>query len=315
MKKQKKSNLTRIVNGKRHLTLTGRKAVTGLKFITPLLIGLVFFFGVPLVQSFIFSVSEITTNSQGYTVDFIGFANYKNIFFEHASFIPTFLKTLKNVVWNVPLILIFSFFVSVLLNQKFKGRMFARALFFLPVVISCGIILKIENIAYMETALFHSGSEGTAMSNMLGGIQLSEYLMKLGIADSLITYLSQALAQVYSIINASGVQILILIAALQTIPESLFEASSIEGATAWENFWKITFPMVSPYILVTTVYTIIDSFLRVDNSDNMSSLIDTTVNGMKYGLAASMAWIYFIAVGALLGIVTFIISRYVAYTD
>lgn len=315
MKKQKKSNLTRVVNGKRHLTLTGRKAVTGVKFITPLLIGLVFFFGVPLVQSFIFSVSEITTNSQGYTVDFIGFANYKNIFFEHASFIPTFLKTLKNVVWNVPLILIFSFFVSVLLNQKFKGRMFARALFFLPVVISCGIILKIENIAYMETALFHSGSEGTAMSNMLGGIQLSEYLMKLGIADSLITYLSQALAQVYSIINASGVQILILIAALQTIPESLFEASSIEGATAWENFWKITFPMVSPYILVTTVYTIIDSFLRVDNTENMSSLIDTTVNGMKYGLAASMAWIYFIAVGALLGIVTFIISRYVAYTD
>jgi len=315
MKKQKKSNLTRVVNGKRHLTLTGRKAVTGVKFITPLLIGLVFFFGVPLVQSFIFSVSEITTNSQGYTVDFIGFANYKNIFFEHASFIPTFLKTLKNVVWNVPLILIFSFFVSVLLNQKFKGRMFARALFFLPVVISCGIILKIENIAYMETALFHSGSEGTAMSNMLGGIQLSEYLMKLGIADSLITYLSQALAQVYSIINASGVQILILIAALQTIPESLFEASSIEGATAWENFWKITFPMVSPYILVTTVYTIIDSFLRVDNTENMSSLIDTTVNGMKYGLAASMAWIYFIAVGALLGIVTFVISRYVAYTD
>ena len=315
MKKQAKSSLTRVVNGKRNLTLTGRKAVTGLKFISPLLIGLVFFFGVPLIQSFIFSVSEIKTTSSGYTVDFTGFDNYKNIFFEHASFIPTFVTTIKDVLWNVPLILIFSFFVSVLLNQKFKGRMFARALFFLPVVINCGVILKIENIAYMETALFHSGSEGTAMSNMLGGIQLSQYLMKLGIADSLITYLTEALAQVYSIINASGVQILILIAALQTIPESLFEASSIEGATAWENFWKITFPMVSPYILVTTVYTIIDSFLRVDNSANMSSLIDNTVNGMDYGLAASMAWIYFIAVGAILGIVTFVISRYVAYTD
>ncbi len=315
MKKQAKNSLTRVVNGKRNLTLTGRKAVTGIKFISPLIIGLIFFFGVPLIQSFIFSVSEITTNSNGYTVDFIGFDNYKNIFFEHASFIPTFITTLKDVIWNVPLILIFSFFVSVLLNQKFKGRMFARALFFLPVVISCGIILKIENIGYMETALFHSGSEGTAMSNMLGGIQLAEYLMKLGIADSLISYLTEALAQVYSIINASGVQILILIAALQTIPESLFEASSIEGATAWENFWKITFPMVSPYILVTTVYTIIDSFLRVDNSANMSALIDTTVNGMNYGLAASMAWIYFIAVGALLGLVTFVISRYVAYTD
>ena len=316
MKKKIKPNLTRVVGGKRQLTLTGRKAVTGIAFISPLLIGIIFFFGVPLIQSFIFSVSEINTTSDGYNVDYIGFANYKNIFFEHTSFIPTFVVTLKDVLWNVPLILIFSFFVSVLLNQKFKGRMFARALFFLPVVISCGIILKIENIAYMETALFHSGTEqGTAMSNMMGGIHLSEYLMKLGIADSLITYLTDALAQVYSIINASGVQILILIAALQTIPESLFEASSIEGATAWENFWKITFPMVSPYILVTTVYTIIDSFLRVDNSANMSSLIDTTVNGMKYGVAASMAWIYFIAVGAILAIVTFVISRYVAYTD
>ncbi len=315
MKKQIKNSLTRKVNGKRHLTLTGRKAVTGLKFISPLLIGLLFFFGVPLIQSFIFSVGEIKTNSTGYTIDYIGFANYKNIFFKHASFIPTFVRTLKDVVWNVPLILIFSFFVSVLLNQKFKGRMLARALFFLPVVINCGIILKIENISYMETALFHSGAEGTAMSNMLGGVQLSEYLMKLGIADSLISYLTEALAQVYSIINASGVQILILIAALQTIPESLFEASSIEGATAWENFWKITFPMVSPYILVTTVYTIIDSFLRVDNSQNMSALIDTTVDNMNYGLAASMAWIYFIAIGAILGIVAFVISRYVAYTD
>lgn len=315
MKKQAKSSLTRVVNGKRTLTLTGRKAVTGLKFISPLLIGLVFFFGVPLVQSFIFSISEIKTNSSGYSLDFIGFANYKNIFFEHESFIPTFAATIKDVIWNVPLILIFSFFVSVLLNQKFKGRMFARALFFLPVVISCGIILQKENISYMETALFHSGSQGTAMSNMLGGIQLSEYLMKLGIADSLITYLSNALAQVYSIINASGVQILILIAALQTIPESLFEASSIEGATAWENFWKITFPMVSPYILVTTVYTIIDSFLRIGTKASVSSLISSTVDGMKYGLAASMAWVYFVAVGAILAIVSLVISRYVAYTD
>ncbi len=317
MKKNKpiRNNLTRIADGKRVLTLTGRKAVTGLCFVIPLIIGLIFFFGVPLVQSFIFSIGEIKTTNDGYSVNYIGFDNYKNIFFEHASFIPTYLRTLKNVAWNVPLILIFSFFVSTLLNQKFKGRMFARALFFLPVVISCGVILNIENIAYMETSIFHSGTEGTAMSNMLGGIHLEEYLLKLGIADSLITYFTNALAQVYSIINASGVQILILIAALQTIPESLYEASSIEGATAWENFWKITFPMVSPYILVTTVYTIIDSFLRIDNSANMSSLIDSVANGMDYGLAASMAWIYFLSIGLILALVTFVISRYVAYTD
>ena len=297
------------------LSLSGKKSLTGLLFISPLLIGLFFFFGIPLVQSFLFSVAEIKTGSEGYTLNYIGFANYKNIFFEHETFLRTFAGTLKSVVWNVPLILIFSFFVSTLLNQKFRGRMLARAVFFLPVVVSCGVILRIENIEYMQVSLFNSGTEGTVMSNMLGGIHLSEYLLKLGVAASVIQYLTGALAQVYSIINASGVQILVLIAALQTIPPSLYEASSIEGATGWENFWKITFPMVSPYILVTTIYTIIDSFLRVGNGENMTALIDDTANGMQYGLAASMAWIYFLAVGLLLGAVVLIISRYIAYTD
>lgn len=310
-----KGKMFHIKNGKRCLTLYGRKAVTGLAFITPLIIGLTVFFGIPLVQSFIFSISDIAVNSDGYTVNYIGFKNYHNIFFEHASFLRTFAYTIKNVCWNVPLILIFSFFVSTLLNQKFRGRMLARALFFLPVIVNCGIILKIENLDYMANSLFHSGAEGTAMSNMLGGIHLSEYLLKLGIADSLIQYFTNALSAVYAIINASGVQILLLIAALQTIPESLYEASSMEGATRWENFWKITLPMISPYILVATVYTIIDSFLRIDRSENMAYLIDATAGGMHYGLAAAMAWIYFITVAAILAAVTAIISRYVAYTD
>lgn len=313
--KRRRDTFARTINGKKTLTLYGRKAVTGFCFISPLIIGLLIFFGIPLMQSFIFSISEVKTTSESYTVSYTGFGNYHNLFFEHATFLRTFFNTLKNVVWNVPLILIFSFFVSTLLNQKFKGRMFARAIFFLPVVISCGVILKIENLSYMQTSLFHSGAEGTSVSEMLGGIHLSEYLMKLGVADSLITYFTNALSQIYSIINASGVQILILIAALQTIPEALYEASSIEGATAWENFWKITFPMVSPYILVTTVYTIIDSFLRVDSSQNMSALIDDTANAMNYGLAAAMAWVYFVAVGIILAVVVAIISRYVSYSD
>ena len=119
--------------------------------------------------------------------------------------------------------------------------MWVRALFFLPVIVSCGVVMRLDNQAYVESHVFHGGSgDGTVMSNMLGGIQLAEYLKDLGIAPELITYLTTALDGIYDIINASGVQILLLLSALQTIPESLFEASSIEGATAWENFWKIT---------------------------------------------------------------------------
>ncbi len=304
-------------NGK-SLTLSGRKARTGLIFISPLLFGFIFLFAVPLFNSFMFSVGEIQLNPDGYSFKFLGFDNYKNIFFEHTTFLRSFATTIKDVVTDTPLILIFSFFIAVLLNQKFKGRMWVRALFFLPVIISSGVVMRLDNQAYVDSHIFHSGSgEGTVMSNMMGGIGLSEYLIDLGIAPGLIEYLDTALEGIYEIINASGVQILILLSALQTIPEALYEASSIEGATAWENFWKITFPMLSPFILVTTVYTIIDSFLMVGSDVyNMTRLIETTVNEkLDFAVASAMSWVYFIAVGLILGLVSFIISRYISYTE
>lgn len=297
------------------MSLAGKKSFAGILFVSPLIIGLLTVFGIPLVKSFLFSISEIKSTSNGYTIDFKGFGNYKYIFFDDSEFLPIFFSTIKDVIWRVPLVVVFSFFVSTLLNQQFKGRMFARALFFLPVLVSSGVILKVENLQDMESYLFHSGTVGTELSNMLGGIHLEEYLLKLGIADSLIQYFSRALSEVYVIINASGVQILLLISALQTIPEALYEASSIEGATAWENFWKITFPMVSPYILVVAIYSIIDSFMRIDGTLNMSTYIDLVVQKLEYGRAASMAWIYFTAIGLFLAIVFFIVSRFVQYND
>lgn len=304
-------------NGKT-LTLSGRKAVTGLIFVLPLILGFIFLFAVPMFNSFMYSVGEIELKPDGFSFKFTGFQNYKNIFFEHTTFLRSFTTTLKDVALEVPLILVFSFFIAVLLNQKFKGRMWVRALFFLPVIVSCGVVMRLDNQAYVESHVFHGGSgSGTVMSNMLGGIQLAEYLQDLGIAPELITYLTTALDGIYDIINASGVQILLLLSALQTIPESLFEASSIEGATAWENFWKITFPMLSPYILVTTFYTIIDSFMMTGNETyNMTKLIETTVNEkLNFAVASAMSWVYLVAIALIIAVVCFIISRYVSYTE
>lgn len=300
------------------LTLKGRKARTGLLFVTPLIFGFIFLFAVPMFNSFMFSVGEIQLNPEGYKFKFLGFDNYKYIFFEHTTFLRSFLTTVKDVCLDTPLILVFSFFIAVLLNQKFRGRALVRALFFLPVIISAGVIMRLDNQAYVESHIFHSGSgTGTVMSNMMGGIGLADYLIKLGLAEGLIGYFVTALEGIYEIINASGVQILILLSALQTIPEALYEASSIEGATAWENFWKITFPMLSPFILVSTVYTIIDSFLMVGSDTyNMTRLIETTVNEqLNFAVGSAMSWVYFIAVGLILGIVSFIISRYISYTE
>lgn len=304
-------------NGK-HLTLTGRKAVAGLLFVLPLILGFLFLFAVPMFNSFMFSVGEIQLESDGFSFKFLGFDNYENIFFEHTTFVRSLTTTLKDVGLKVPLILVFSFFIAILLNQKFRGRMWVRALFFLPVIVSCGVVMRLDNQAYVESHIFHGGSDsGTVMGNMMGGIQLAEYLLKLGIAPELITYLTTALADIYDIINSSGVQILLLLSALQTIPESLFEASSIEGATAWENFWKITFPMLSPYLLVTTFYTIIDSLMMTGNDTyNITKLIETTVNDkLDFATASAMSWVYLVCIVLIIAVVCGIISRYVSYTD
>ena len=168
-------------NGKT-LTLSGRKAVTGLLFVLPLILGFIFLFAVPMFNSFMYSVGEIELKPDGFGFKFTGFQNYKNIFFEHTTFLRSFTTTLKDVALEVPLILVFSFFIAVLLNQKFKGRMWVRALFFLPVIVSCGVVMRLDNQAYVESHVFHGGSgDGTVMSNMLGGIQLAEYLKDLGI--------------------------------------------------------------------------------------------------------------------------------------
>lgn len=298
------------------LTIVQKRAITGYIFIIPLLIGIIFFLIIPLVKSFGFTVSSVEVSNGGVKNVFIGFENYRKVLFEHTTFIRSFVETFMKMVREVPMILIFSFFVSTILNQKFKGRMISRVLFFLPVIIGSGIIMRLDNMSYIENYVLHAASnEGTLVSELTGGLNLGSYLSGIGIANGAVNYIMSMLYSVSQMITSSGVQILIFLAALQTVSPSLFEASSIEGASPWDNFWKITFPMMTPYILVNCVYSIIDSLSRVDSSPyNLTRLIEETVNRyFDYGLASAMSWIYFIAVGLFLILVSFIVSRIVFY--
>jgi ABC-type sugar transport system permease subunit len=176
--------------------------------------------------------------------------------------------------------------------------------------------MRLENMSYVENYVFHAASnEGTVLSELTDGFNIGSYLSGIGIAGNVIDYIMNMLYAVSQMITASGVQILIFLAALQTVSPSLFEASSIEGATSWDNFWKITFPMMTPYILVNCIYSIIDSLSRVDSSPyNLTRLIEETVNRyFDYGLASAMSWIYFIAVALFLALVSFIVSKIVFY--
>lgn len=137
-------------------------------------------------------------------------------------------------------------------------------------------------------------------------------MLQAGVSETIVNYLTGAVDRIYEIVSQSGVQILIFLAGIQTISPQLYEASKMEGATGYEAFWKITFPMVSPLILVNMIYTIIDSFSR----NELTDLIKTTgFVQFDFGLSSAMAWIYFLAISIILLISTYFVSRKVFYHE
>lgn len=291
-------------------TYAQQKAMWGFIYVLPWLLGFIFFFFVPLISSLRFSLSKVEANSKGIIVDFIGFKNYNEALTINTSFNRILTESITNMVVNVPLIVIFSLFLAVMLNQKFIGRTFARAIFFLPVILASGVIMALDSTSLVQA--INAANEGGPVVRGLGTFQLEMMMENAGVNESLINYLTSAVDRIYQIVSQSGVQILIFLAGIQTISPQLYEASKMEGATGYEAFWKITFPMVSPLILVNVIYTIIDSFSR----NTMTDLIrDTGFNSFNFGLSSAMAWIYFLAVALILLISSYLISRKVFYYD
>ena len=303
-------------NGKWRLTMRTQEAITGLAFILPFLIGFLFIFVPLIIESLRYSFSNMEVTQEGYILtqaENNGLEHYLKAFTIDPDFNLQLLTSIGGMLVQIPMVLIFSFFAANLLNQKFRGRTVARSIMFLPVIISSGVVISLENsdllVNSMNTTTDLTGSDFASMLNM--SVFLLEYT---ALPVSVIEFLSSAVTGLYDIIIASGIQILIFLAGLQSISPSLYEASSLEGATQWENFWKITFPMISPLILVNSVYTIVDLFTN-DNNAMMTEIKQTIFKEINYGYGSAMAWIYFICIALILALVGGIISRYVFYYD
>ena len=275
---------------KKKKTLAFKNAVAGYLFIAPFIIGFILFLVVPLVQSLRMSFSTVELEG-GLSMTWAGLENYRQAFLVDEKFVPNLISELVKMLTNVPATLIFSFFIALLLNQSFKGRGAVRAIFFLPVILSSGVIVGLESgntlLADMKDAI-EATNNNTSITGVLESILIT--------SDS--SPMSQMFSYVFDIIN------------------SVYdEAAKIEGCTAWESFWKITLPMVSSMILVNIVYTVIDFFLKTDNT--VMERIDAIGIGgrMDYGQASAMAWVYFLCVIVALGIVSLIISRRVYYYE
>ncbi len=291
-----------------------RKALYGLGFIALWLVGTIYFFIMPVIESIVYSFCDTLPNtdgSGGMNLDFVGLKNYKNAFTVHPSYSLSLVEVLKDTGLKTPLILVFSIFIAIILNQKFKGRVFARAVFFLPVIIATGPVIDIIN-GNMSSGGYSGGSEqfNSLFETDLVG-DLLTYLGIYNISDKLTEIINTLTSDIFNLVWNSGIQILLFLAALQNISPSAKEAAQMEGATAWEYFWKITLPSISPMIVASLVYTVVDSFVAPDNS--VMKILLTKSSNWEFGYQAAMLWAYFIIVAAALGIILAIVNKFVYY--
>lgn len=291
---------------KRKSSFERRGALTGFLFILPWLIGFIFFFAKPFFQAIIYSFGTVSfPDGGGIHLDWKGGQNYIEAFTADAQYPRVLWESLGGLIIDAVVILAFSLFVALILKSEFRGRTVVRAVFFLPVIIASGVVLELLNNNDMASLLLSGGRDSVLFS---GGSSINEWLTQMGL-----DFLVQFVQDVFNLSWKSGIQILLFLAGLQTISPQLYEVAAVEGATAWEKFWKITFPLSTPILLLNVVYTIIDSFTDFSNQ-TMRIIMDYAQN-LKIGYSSALAIIYFVITFVVAGAAYLLISKLSPATD
>ncbi len=301
---------------KKIASLEKKKARIGYLFVLPFIIGLVIVYLPMIYQSISYSFQSMTTiQGGGVKITPVGWANYQNAIMVDPTFTQTLIEGMGRIIFDVPAIVIFSLFMAILLNQDMAGRGLFRAIFFIPVIISTGLITDIDahNILMQSAGqAIDTGTETNTVTQIVNVMDIEMLFANMKVGSGLVTYVADLVNDIFNIVNRSGVQMLIFLAGLQSISPAIYESCEIDGATGWETFWKITFPMISPMILVNAIYTIIDALTRSDNT--VMAYIDTVYNSPGGNtLSAAMSWMYFLLVILLIAVVSGVISAYVFY--
>lgn len=306
---------------KLYMSYERKKGLYGYGFIALWFIGALMFFVIPLGQSLYYSFHDVSPDIGGPAIkqlvdsstkkaDFL--QNYKNAFTVDPNFRQYLVESLKDMALNLPVIVVFSLFVAIVINQKFRGRTFARAVFFLPVIIATGPVYAIIT-GDLETSGNNDAAQFSTMFEADMVDQLLEFVGIYGFSETFTDMLTEITSDILNLVWKCGIQIIIFLSALQGIPASAKEAAGIEGATSWEFFWKITLPYISPMILVNIVYTVIDAF--TDPTNQVMERLLSVQTEWKYGLSAAMAWSYFGIILVVLGIIFAIMNKLVWYDD
>lgn len=286
-----------------------KRKIYGFLFITPWLLGFILFFAVPFVQSCLYGFQNLTTTVDGLEGTWIGLDNFSYALFRDTEFLVQCAGSLRDLV-TVPLILVYSICFALLLKKEYPGRTLMRAIAFLPVIIGSGVLMDI-----MKTDVFASGVSGGAETTYLfSSSGLTGFFQSMGLPIGMINFINDVISKIFDLTWRSGVQILLFLAGLHNIPSYVYEAADIEGANALEQFFKITLPMLTPMILLNTVYSVIDIFADFGNAI-IQMIYNMAFANVRYGYSSALSILYFIMVAVVLVVLYLVMQRFIVHPE
>ncbi|MBE6738924.1 MAG: sugar ABC transporter permease [Ruminococcaceae bacterium] len=267
-------------------------------------VGLVLFFIIPIFQSIFFTFCKVRLVAGDLQTTWVGFENISYIFTKDANYTNNLTMGVIQFAYSFPIILVLSLILALMLNQKFRGRVFFRAIYFLPVIIASGVIL---GTIIGEKSVGASGNDEAVTANMINVRELVEWT---GLPEKIGKYFESAINAIMNLVWKCGVQIILFIAGMQSIPDLYYEVSKVEGATGWEEFWFITFPSLSRVITLVTVFTMVE--LMTSQTDKVMSQAYNLISSQMFGESSAMLWVYFCIIGAILGAILFAFNHFCA---
>lgn len=279
------------------------KSRYGYVFLSPWIIGMIVFFIFPIFQSMFFSFTRLNITESGITTEFVGIENFHEILYVNPDYINNLILGLTEIFTQLPFIIVVSLILALLLNNNFPGRLFFRSFYFLPVIISSGLALNL----FLSASGNNASEVALSDSVTFGMIDFTEILSGLNLPVSIETYLSTVLEDLFMLVWKSGIQIVLFISGLQSIPDSLYEVSKVEGATKWEEFWFITLPMLLRTMLLVIIFTIVEIITSANNPVIEQGYNQFSV--VEYGLGSSMLWFYFVIVGAAIAVILLLYNK------
>lgn len=288
---------------KKHRSIEQIKSSYGYMFTLHWVIGFILFFAIPIFQSLRYSFSDVIMDFP-VNISFVGITNYKELLTVDPDYTSNIMADMGRFLYSLPIIILLSIVIALLLNQNFKGRLFFRAMYFTPVIIASGVVMELM----FKTTSSDLVSAGVSSSITDSMFSVEDVVAWLNLPDSIAEYVKQIINAIFDLVWSCGIQIVLVIAGLQSIPSSLYEASRVEGASKWQEFWFITFPMLGSVTLLVIVYTTVDLFTSMKNIV-VSKALSMMSTGGVYDIPSAMLWFYFLVMSAVMGVLLYAYYR------